>query len=122
MFKTMTGVLDKNSRPLDTDIQKIPEFLFAKYLSNNPATISIASLLNQYHKIPIVTQYKAVKDQIAGKIKFIKYPKADSKDTSIIIKCLQKKYCINSETAKEYLELLSSEEQKEIENKYKDYL
>jgi hypothetical protein len=71
MFKTLTGVLDKNKNPSNEEIKKIPSFIFCKWLGNDYRTIFMGNDINRYDKIPITNQYEMVKSKFAGKIKNI---------------------------------------------------
>ena len=121
MFKTLTASLDKNVRPLDSDINKIPGFIFCKWLAGDPRTLGAANLFNQYYEIPIVNQWKMIQNTFAGKIKFIPYPKNIKIDDSLILKYIQKEYSLSHEKALDYLSLMSDSTIQKIQDKYKNY-
>lgn len=121
MFKTLTGVLDPKKNPSAEEIQKIPPFIFARWLSGNPTTIMAAAQLNIYDKIPIENQYKMVKNVFAGKIKYIPYPKNTSEDKLKKVQYIADYFKISEEKANEYLELLSQEELNNIVHMYTEY-
>lgn len=118
MFKIMTSVLSKSKSRTDSEIEKIPSYIFCRWLSGNPITIQAANLFNQYDKIPIVNQFKMVKSAFAGKINYIPYPKNNSKDELKSLEYLQKYFNINLEQAKEHMEFISQEELAMITNLY----
>jgi len=110
MFKTLTSSIDPKKTPTAEDIQKIPSFIFCKWLSGNPHTIIAANAINMYSDIPIDNQYWMVKHAFAGKVKYIPYPKQQSQDTLKKVEFIADYFKISKEKANEYLELLSSEE------------
>lgn len=115
----MTGVLNKNSNPSEEEINQIPPYIFAKWLSGSPQTISTANLLNLYTDIPINTQYDLVHHMYAGKTRYIKYiksPKNDIKDHEYIARELR----IALDDVPEYLKFMSQEQYNEIIKKYKE--
>jgi len=119
MFKTLTGAIKKNTNPTDAEIEKIPSFIFCRWLSGNPYTIKAANLFNTYSKIPIKNQYRMVKQSFCGKIKYIPYPKKAKTDTSLSIKYLQEHFKLNKQAATEYLDLIDKQELNDIVNMYK---
>jgi hypothetical protein len=121
MFKTMTGSLDPKKNPSQDEIQKIPSFIFCKWLSGNPHSIQAANAINMYDDIPIENQYYMVKNAFAGKIKYIPYPKNVSQDKLKRVQYLAKHFNISEEKAQEYLDLISNEELDEIVNMYTEY-
>ena len=116
----MTGVLDKNSKPSNEEIEKIPSFIFCRWLSGNPATIMASNQINYYDKIPIVTQYKMIKTVFAGKIKFIPYPKNVDQQQLKNIEYLTDYFKISEEKAREYLEFISEDELNSIIQMYEE--
>lgn len=120
MFKTMTGVLDPKTNPTDEEINKIPSYIFCRWLSGNPHTIQAANLINAYDKIPIENQYKMIKTAFSGKVKFIPYPKNTKEDTLKKVEYLSSYFKISFEKAKEYLEFISKEELDMIVAMYED--
>ena len=108
------GVLDKRKHPTDSEIEKIPSFIFCKWLSGNPHTIQAANLINRYDKIPITNQYKMIETAFAGKIKYIPYPKNIKDDDSLEIQNISKRFNISLEKAREYREYISDSELLEI--------
>jgi hypothetical protein len=121
MFKIMTGSLDPKKNPSQDEIQKIPSFIFCKWLSGNPHSIQAANAINMYDDIPIENQYYMVKNAFAGKIKYIPYPKNVSQDKLKRVQYLAKHFNISEEKAQEYLDLISNEELDEIVNMYTEY-
>lgn len=117
MFPTMWSSLDKNKTPLDIEIEKIPSFIFCKWLAGDYRTIVDANNINLYYDIPIINQYFLIKNKYSGKIRNIKYIKND-KDDSYEIQLLAKHFKITLEKAKEYLTLISKEELEMIKTLY----
>ncbi len=109
MFPTMWSSLDKNKTPLDSEIEKIPSFIFCKWLAGDYRTVQDANNINFYYDIPIINQYMMIKNKHAGKIRNIKYVKND-KDENTDILLLAKHFRITVEKAKEYLTLISNSE------------
>lgn len=118
MFKTITSALDLKKHPTPEEIQKIPPFIFARWLSGNIHAIQAANIFNLYSDIPIENQYHAVKAAFGGKIKFIPYPKSASEETQKKVQYLAEHFKISETAANEYLEFISSEELKYIVDMY----
>ncbi len=110
MFKTITSSLDPKKHPALEDIQKIPPFIFARWLSGNQHTIQAANIFNTYPAIPIENQYQMVKTAFAGKIRFIPYPKNKSEEPQKKVQYLSEHFKISESAASEYLEFISKEE------------
>jgi len=121
MFKTIMSALDKNKNPSDVEINKIPSFIFCKWLSGNPNTIMAANQINRYSDIPMLNQYNMIKSAFGGKIKYIPYPKIEKEDTSKKIEYLMDYFKISSEKARDYLEVISSDEINKIVDMYTEY-
>lgn len=123
MFKTMTGCLDPKKSPSIDDLQKIPSFVFCRWLSGNIYTILAANQINYYFDIPIENQYNMIKNVFAGKIKYIPYPKKEPEsdlEKQKIIEYLCDYFKINNYDAVEYLDLISKEELTKIIEMYKN--
>jgi hypothetical protein len=118
MFKTITSSLDPKKHPQPEEIQKIPPFIFARWLSGNQYTIQAANIFNMYPDIPIENQYQMVKSAFAGKIRFIPYPKSASEETQKKVQYLAEHFKISESKASEYLEFISSEELQRIVDMY----
>lgn len=121
MFKTLTSVLNKNSNPSDEDIQKIPSYIFCRWLSANPHTIQAANAINIYDNIPIVNQYKMIKSAFAGKIKYIPYPKNITEESLKQTDYIADYFKISLEKAKEYISIIDPAELNYIVNMYSEY-
>lgn len=120
IFKTMTTAL-KGDCPSEQEINEVPSYIFCRWLSGNPNTITIANIFNYFHKIPIKNQYDVVRALFHNKIRFISYPKSD-KDTLKDLENLEyikKYYKVNDDIAKQYLEVISDEELSKIIRAYK---
>jgi len=120
MFKTLTGCLDKRKHPTDEEINKIPSYIFCRWLSGNPHTISAANQINFYDNIPMLQQYKMIKSAFAGKIKYIPYPKNVSENALKEVQYIAAHFNINTEKAKEYIGLMDPKEKQEIVQMYTD--
>lgn len=118
MFKTITSSLDPKKRPGPEEIQKIPPFIFARWLSGNQYTIQAANIFNMYPDIPIENQYQMIKSAFAGKIRFIPYPKSASEETQKKVQYLAEHFKISESKASEYLEFISKEELQRIVDMY----
>jgi len=115
MFKCITSVLTNNI-PSTEDIEKIPPFIFRRWLSNHPNGIKFANIFNIYNNIPILHQYNFTR-QMVGKVKYIEYPKK-MKDIEDELKTLQKHFKISYVVAQEYYNILGEDRVKEIMYKY----
>jgi len=118
MFKTITSSLDPKKVPKLEEIQKIPSYIFARWLSGHPMTMPAANAINLYDDIPIENQYNMVKSAFAGKVKYIPYPKNDSNKTQKSVEFIQKHYKINEDKAREYMDLMDPKQLKEIIDMY----
>lgn len=121
MFKTLTSSLDLKKNPSSEEIQKIPSYIFCRWLSGNPHTISAANAINLYSDIPIENQYYMIKRAFGGKVKFIPYPKNTSVDELKKVQYIGQQFNISIEKAKEYLELISNEELSKIMEMYSEH-
>lgn len=118
MFKTLTSALDPKKTPTLEEIQKIPSFIFTRWLSGSPHAISAANAINLYSDIPIENQYYMVKNAFGGKIKFIPYPKNVTEDKLKKVQFISLHFNISEEKAQEYMDLISKEELKYIVDMY----
>lgn len=118
MFKTMTSSIDLKKNPTTEEIQKIPSFIFCKWLSGNPHTIIAANAINAYSDIPIDNQYWMVKNAFAGKVKYIPYPKQQKQDILQKIEFIAEHFKISLEKADEYLNFISKDELDNIVEMY----
>ena len=119
MFPTMWSSLDKNKSPTSEDLKKIQSFVFCKWLAGDGRTILTANTINQYYDIPIENQYYLVKNKFAGKIRNIKYIKADKDDSNLaMLSILEKHFKISTEKAKEYLTFISNDELNYLKESY----
>ncbi len=118
MFKTILQVFDKKASPKEADINKIPPYIFCKWLGQHYKTISTANELNLYSKIPVLNQYSVVRNKFLGQRLFIKYPK-NTKDDSCDNEIFARYWNININMVPEYKSFLSEDEQNKIINMYK---
>lgn len=121
MFKTMIGVMDPKKKPTPEEIQKIPSYVFCRWLSGNPNTVQAANQINYYFDIPIENQYNMIKTAFAGKIKYIPYPKKESENKLKQIDYICEHFKISEAKSKEYLQLIDKTELEEIVQMYEDY-
>jgi hypothetical protein len=121
MFKIITSALDLKKTPELEEIQKIPSFIFCKWLSGNPYTIGAANLINMYFDIPVENQYFLIKKSFAGKVKYIPYPKAESENEEKMIGYISDFFKISIQKAKEYCELMDRTELNRIVKMYEEY-
>jgi hypothetical protein len=118
MFKTLTSALDPKKHPTIEEIQKVPSYIFCRWLSGSPHAIQAANAINMYSDIPIENQYYMVKNAFGGKIKYIPYPKNVSEDKLKKTQFVADYFKISDEKAQEYLDLLSTEELNKIVGMY----
>lgn len=109
MFNTMFSSLDKNKSASISEIEKVPSFIFCKWLAGNPQTIFTANDINRFYNIPMYNQYFLVKHKLAGKVRNVKYVKSDKYD-SPDINLMIKHFKISKEKAIEYLRLIDKNE------------
>lgn len=121
MFKTITSALDPKKTPSEEDINKIQSYVFCRWLSGNPHAIQAANMINVYSDIPMVNQYNMVKSAFGGKIKYIPYPKNISEKELKEVEYVSAHFNISLEKAKEYIDLISKKELKQIVDMYTEY-
>jgi hypothetical protein len=121
MFKTLTSSLDPKKNPSIEEIQKIPSYIFCRWLSGSPHAIQAANAINMYPDIPIENQYYMVKNAFGGKIKYIPYPKNDSVDKLKKVQFVADYFKISEEKAQEYLDLIDEKELNKIVGMYTEY-
>jgi len=117
IFKIM-GTTLKGEEATEQEKKAIPSYIFCRWLSGNPNTLTIANIFNYFDKIPVENQYKAVRSVFYNKIRYIPYPKGDTQETIKNIEYIQKYYNVNESTAKEYLDVISDEELSKIVRAY----
>lgn len=122
VFKKLLG----NKSLTDEDVGKVSDYVFCRWLTGNSSTLQIAQMFNLYHKIPLETKLKVAQKMINGRIRFIPYPKSAKGNEDENIKLLCEYYNISTTKAKMYLEFISDDDLKEIQNqidsKYKGRL
>jgi len=116
LFKTITSVLKDNISSRE-DIEKIPPFIFRRWLTNHPNGIFFANVFNLYNNIPIYQQYIATRVLMKGRTKYIEYPKK-IKDNEEEIKVLMKHYKISNLIARQYYDTMGPKRVQEIIDKY----
>lgn len=113
------GTVTTTKRAPQEDIEKIAPFIFRRWLSNDPRTIGAINFFNVFNKVPISAQYDTIQSFVGGRINYIAFPKK-LKDESAQLALVQKYYNLSPERAKEYLEFLSPEDIKVIEQELQD--
>lgn len=121
MFKTMTGVLNPKLNPSPEEIQKIPSYIFCRWMAGNPHTIIAANMINLFDKIPIENQYLMVKNAFAGKIKYIPYIKDTSEKELKQVQYVSEHFKINNELAREYINLMDKNELNDLVQMYTEH-
>jgi DNA-binding transcriptional regulator GbsR (MarR family) len=119
MFKIMQTVLTtKGVTP--EELQKVSHFTFRRWISNDPRTIQAVNFFNVHAYVPLSAQFIALQAFIQGRIKYIAYPKK-IKDVTPTLENIQRYYNTSIQTAKAYLELLTTEELQKIEKELNDF-
>lgn len=116
MFTVFKKILNK-SNITDDDLSKINDFIFCRWLSGNPNSLLVANVINYYHKLPLKIKVKFVEELIGNKIKYIPYPKVEKSKNSL--ENISRYFNISEEKANLYLEFLSKEDLKYLEDLYK---
>ena len=117
-YQAMQSVLKPNIQPTNTEIQSISGFFFIRWLSSDIRCLGISNFYNRYYKeIPIHIQYKMAKQILAGRIKWIQFPKKE-KNEDIIITNISRYYKISLEHAVEYLDLMPKDKIQEFKTLY----
>ena len=114
MFKTILSSLDKKKSPSEAEINKIPSYVFCRWLQNHPSTIMAANQINLYYNIPMVNQYNIIKQSFGAKRGlYIQYPKS-TKDETYVDEVLARHFQINLTKAKEYKRIIGDVEVQKI--------
>lgn len=114
MFKTLTGLLDPKKTLNTEEVKKIPSWLLCRWLSGNPNTLKMANVFNVYSGIPVECQAKMVRDTFAGKVKYIPYPKQTKHQDEKSVEYVAEYFKISLPKAREYIEVMSEDELKNI--------
>ena len=116
-FNDIFKVLKKGPLPSDIELNKIPSFMFCRYLGTHPITITPANIFNMYYKeIPVDIQYKLINQVFSGKGIYPKMLKKPPSEDHLDALCTHFK--ISRERAKEYRPFLSDAEFNEIKEMY----
>jgi len=115
IFEIMSASFTKKFKPTIEEMKTISPWLFHTLLSGDVRTLQIALFLNSYEDIPTENRWKFVNDIVPKT--WITYPKKLKEDTEIL-GILQDEFCINKNTAREYLKMLDKKELKRIKNKH----
>ncbi|MCK5537941.1 MAG: hypothetical protein KAI79_14030 [Bacteroidales bacterium] len=116
IFKIMYSALDKKYNPSEIEKSKVDAYLFSNILANNEKTLQIA-LMFTTNDIPVNAQYNMVRTLLPNC--YIPYPKKKSKPRKDIDN-LMKYYNLNERIANQYFDLISKDELKTINDKYKE--
>ena len=116
MFRIMYSSLDKKMKPTEKQKKKISGFLFDNILANNEQTLELA-LMFTTHDIPVNKQYDMVRTLLPKC--YIPYPKKSKKPQKDIENII-KYYNVNERIANQYFDMMTKEERKKINNKYKE--
>ena len=117
-FNDIFTVFKNSPLPSDEEIEKIPSFMFCRFLSTNQYTIMAANEFNKFHKeIPTHLQYKMVKQVFKGKNIYCSMPKKLPEETSLDNLC--EYFKISRSKANEYITFMSPQEIEAINNIYK---
>ena len=115
-FNLIFKVLKKGPIPPIQDLEKIPSFMFCRFIGGHNITIAAANQFNLYNKIPMHLQYKMIHNTFAGKGIYPQMIKNIPKDESLDVLC--KHYKINRELGKEYKQFISDEELDKLKRIY----
>ena len=119
-YNIMKSAVDKKIKPSVDEIKKINSFFLIRYISNDPASIYIANVLNCNYRIPVEAQYKFILNSTLDKVAFINYPKKDKIISDKKLKIIAKHYKVNNLVAREYIKIMGKERAEEIINMYLD--
>ena len=115
-FKIMYSAMDKKMKPTQKEKESISAFLFDNILANDEATLELA-LIFTTHNIPVDKQYDIVR-AVTPKC-YIPYPKK-SKKNQLDLDNIIRYYDVNPRIAEQYYNMMTVEERKKINNKYKE--
>lgn len=116
-FQLITSVVDKKFMPTDEQIEGMNSYILLQYLSNDPMGAIVANTMNVYSEIPLVAQYRFLRNALPKNIKFIKFAKKEKiSDSNITL--VREYYKLNDKLALEYLELISEEDLERIKDYY----
>ena len=118
-YQTMISVLKPNVNPTDEEIEQVNSFFLCRWLSASPKSIFVSNFINRYYNIPKKIQYNFAKQLLAGKIKWLQYPKKEEEKDKVILN-ISKYYKINLYMAEEYYDMMNKEEKEKFERIY-DY-
>jgi hypothetical protein len=117
-YEIMKSAVDKSFEPTAEELLRVNPFFLIRYISNDPSTIHIANVLNNFSNIPVDCQYKFVRNTTIDKISFINYNKKEKiKDIELIMK----HYNISESLAEEYYEIIK-DNKIELNKLYQNYV
>lgn len=115
VFKKLLG----RSELTEEDISKVSDFVFLRWLSGNAGLIQVANVFNKYPRIPLELQLKIVQKIIAGRIKYIPYPKSSKEEQNDKVNYISEFFGISHSKALMYMEFISKEDLDYIETAIK---
>jgi hypothetical protein len=117
-FKAMFEVFKSTNVEKETK-DKIPSYMFCKWLSGSPYTVQAANFINTHYSMPESSQFDYIREKFSNKKMFIKFPK-NTKNESEEIELLARHFQINMTKAKEYLGIINKDELQQIKAMYED--
>lgn len=111
MFNTFKKCLNTKSEFSQTDIDKVNDFVFCRWLSGDYRTLQCANMFNLYPNIPMECKLKFVQKYVNGNIKYIPYPKQlSANDNQDSLNAISMYFKISVDNAKLYLEFMKKED------------
>jgi hypothetical protein len=115
-FAIMSSAVKKDFIPSPEELKNINSFMMCRWISNHPAGVQVANMLNNATDIPIDAQYWFVRSTMHN-IRYIAYQKKSS-DIDKDLEVLSNHYQCNIALAKQYYKILPKEELNKILTKY----
>ena len=117
-FGEIFKVFKKTPLPSDEVLDKIPSFMFCRFLEGSPYTILAGNRINMFHKeIPMHLQYKIIRQAFGGKNIFPVMPKKSAENKDLDALCHHFK--ISRDKAVEYSQFLTEHDINKIKETYK---
>ena len=110
MFTVFKKILNPRSEITEEDVKKVSDFVFCRWLSGNPGTIQVAQIFNVYYDIPLELKIKVAQQIIAGRIKYIPYPKGAKAEEDKNVNAIMEYFKLSRQKALMYLEFISEED------------
>lgn len=121
IFDVFNACLKEKPNVPQEEIEKLPPFLFRRWLGKDQRTIMTSNFFNVLSDVPIEAQYDAINAKFGGKIKYIQFPKS-KKDEDIWVDRVSKHYNISKDKARMYMEYLSEDDLRSIQEELEDLL